>query len=618
MNIFKSSKAKLSLPTMYSATCLVLPITVTFQGLLEIAVPAVTSAIVLTLTALIVGLAFQLSLYCYRTLHSRGFIIILLLSIPFFSAIKLFMIRTATHREITWNVDWRMALSLANSARHDPTGRTALDYSGISPSYPATPTIIAGHLDAVVPQGIDFMLFLVIPVTAITSLILLVWTLGGLYGINQSRRVFVPILTLCIPYVGHSHFISTEKLEQLLRSFLLNPTLMIGTLYAISIIFSGLHLIVLHRASHLMGFFVTLVVNVALLETKPQFIPYFLVSVLVVLLTISKEKLSNICSKFIIVTGVSALLVFALRPKNIELEMKLFLEQTIWQVVFLGLLFLTIVSFFFKYALPRRQDSPFNAFLLVSSLTTIVGIFNIVISFSSKNQEYNQLRQKIQPGFTEFSLDGDIKQGFIILYIVNVVFLCLVIGRYLRLLSLNMLVVLSIFLMAPKIHADMGVILRPHTGYEFADTTDLLEILRLIPTDELIIVNDIADPSDNFRRPGRGEYWSSMTSHTFFLSSLLPNALNASDFEFRYRLVRSFFSSKPNSDDLQSLRLHGIRWILVNKRCAPNWLNSVEPWAESINFSLFDVKQFAASEAQHVFGAVSRSQRLLYGTAACL
>ncbi len=114
--------------------------------------------------------------------------------------------------------------------------------------------------------------------------------------------------------------------------------------------------------------------------------------------------------------------------------------------------------------------------------------------------------------------------------------------------------------------------LAPASVNEAVEDRDLRRVLAAVPVEgSILLSSDIADPAENYHSAHLALHLPATAGHTFYLSNvrfvnwLLPDAVE------RVRLARVFFGSEWSEWHIQFLAAAGITHVLLHDRCPPNW-----------------------------------------------
>lgn len=561
----------------------------------------------------------------YKALSMKSSILHgILLIVIVMSSVLLFLVRLRNeHRYTTWNVDWRMAQSLANSAVVDPSGRSTLDYAFIETSYHTGSSVFAGHVSYFFPFLQDYVLFAFYPLSAIFAIFIFSKSLADFYAFKASLPLLVTIIVLVTPYIGFQWRLSRANFSTLFSSFLINPTLMVGTVHAISLIFLSLYLMLVCKKNINFQLSLILIGSISLLDVKPQFIlPFLVLSISTLLLFRSLTP-----------TILSIAILFGFLPTIFYTQV---LDNSSQPSFGLGLLSygsfgtfslnaLTGLTslFFIILILKKKEFSAIHNFLTFTILVYLFlkSLFNAV-GFYAASPDYIEVRTFSNPGFTPESVDSDVKQGFIVIQIFSVLVGSLyVLSRVLTIRTIR-IVLLLILLSTIQVKTVFAVntYLHPESGYEYFNAGELKLFLEEVPSSTLLIVNDFNDPAENFRRPDRGTYWSSLSLHKFYISSFLPTGSSDMNYLNRYRRIHDFFSSLPSNDDISHLKSIGVEYALVHKRCLPFWMGLIRPQFETDTYGLFSLQDFKRADLSSLNRSLvlEKNQKKIYGISKCL
>ena len=125
--------------------------------------------------------------------------------------------------------------------------------------------------------------------------------------------------------------------------------------------------------------------------------------------------------------------------------------------------------------------------------------------------------------------------------------------------------------------------IHPELGYEAVEENDLKLALGAIPIENSIVISsDIADPAQNYARPGNAPLLAAYSGHGMYLSELRWLNWLRPDAPDRLENLRVFFGSDWSPWHAAWLRQHGITYVLVDDRCPPAWLGDPSLTLETV------------------------------------
>jgi hypothetical protein len=606
----------------FAASVLLLGFTIAIQRLAHWSLPELNTGLIFTLLAIQILLGLCTALYFFKSSLIEKFVIVGVCSASL-SAVALFIVRsTSLHSEVSWNVDWRNALSSANSYTIDATGASQLDYFGSSDGYHSGASLLAGHYAQTTGFEPDLVLFFVVPLSALTSICLLGIQIARRFSSLAKCRLQVLLPALFIPYPGLTFSPNKEEFRFLISSFLINHELMINSMFGIATVCCGLFMI-LHRKKVQEIHLSACISLIALIYIKPQYIPMAALLFIVLFIIVFPK---NVLWSHLLVVISFGLLPSALISYRQNSKLALdwdFAADSISSTTWAGIILIVLLSTFVainRAGNERYLDSREQPILLFLAFSIFLVVLSNFLVFRIDSQEYLSVRNLAGGNLDATSIDRDIKQGFILLFISCLLIsgvLCVSLTKsnsgMMRLVVLALVPVLLV-----KVIATCVLVLKPIHGYEYVDLKFLNQILIEVPDNSMVLVNDMNDPAEDFRRPGRGEYWSSLGMDRFFFSSIVPNATSDDGAVTRFRMLQTFFSTIPNSQQIDLLKRLGVESVVINLRCLPYWYGRIAPHYWNKEFAFYMLSDFDDIYQNHFPVHRPQKQTLVRGKGQCI
>jgi hypothetical protein len=233
--------------------------------------------------------------------------------------------------------------------------------------------------------------------------------------------------------------------------------------------------------------------------------------------------------------------------------------------------------------------------------------------------ERMQIFQRTEPGG-----DSDFNQGLILLFVlVAILFLMLIPTLNIR-ISIAVKAV-CIFLIVSSIFRIMYSVpsfLDPaKSGYEAVNLAPLRQVLAEAEkrtNKPKFLVNDFVDPAEDYRRNGSGMYWSSVGIGQFYLSDINTFHYLAPDVEKRLVNTRFFFNSRISDFHSKFIKSAEIDFIVINKRCLPNWFFETSPIFSNSEYALISPESFSHDNYQKLDSKNNNSQVRNFGNSPCI
>jgi hypothetical protein len=126
------------------------------------------------------------------------------------------------------------------------------------------------------------------------------------------------------------------------------------------------------------------------------------------------------------------------------------------------------------------------------------------------------------------------------------------------------------------------------------------------------------DPAEEYRRNGSGMYWSSVGIGEFYLSDIKTFHFLAPDVEERLVNTNFFFNSHISDFHSKFIKSAEIDFIVINKRCLPNWFFETRPIFSNSEYALISPESFSPDNYQKNYPKNNNSQVRKFGTSPCM
>lgn len=544
----------------------------------------------LLLCSLLIGLPYRFFNVILKVIQNgkmKGWIISSVSISHLIFACSLGIVRQIPKNEdIVWGIDNRMFLSRAYKFFRFGNQEDSLSYFGYDYKYHAMPSYMSAQLDRHLQIPLDMTLFLILPILAYITIFVVVFEISKSYGLTNVESGVISILFCSISYLN--------SVSQIIR--LSNPLISIDTMpnteLAIAVILCAIRLTLIYGAR---AFTWLTILGFSLVAIKPQFIPFYWLIVIVIHLLIPKKISKKLLSLNITACLLSLFIQVLYNYGNIQAEYSLtfispdFLNFLKNNSIVIGcwicLVALQIVT--------KSKSNP-KIHLLLCSYLLLRLLFDIMY-FNATGPTQKLLKQYLN---LEASGDSDFDQGFILLYLAVFLAVIIILSSSIRpeLKNLHHAVVIAILfgLAGARLFIIAPALTTPEVyGKEPINLRPLHELLKSTRAENpVFLVNDVSDPTENYRRYGSGMYWSSLGIGQFYLSDIQTGHFLAPDIEKRKRNVTKFFNSEISRWHSSFLKKEGIEYVLINKRCEPSWLNKVKFLSSNEKFVLVAKDEF--------------------------
>ena len=173
-----------------------------------------------------------------------------------------------------------------------------------------------------------------------------------------------------------------------------------------------------------------------------------------------------------------------------------------------------------------------------------------------------------------------------------------------------------------RVTTSVNVFLDPsNRGYEAVNLASLREVLMQAAKrieKPKFLVNDFVDPAESYRRNGSGMYWSSLGIGKFYLSDINTFHFLAPDVEERLAKNKYFFNSRISDFHTNLIDSEDIDFVVINKRCIPDWLSETRPIFSNSEFALIAASAFSRDGKLGLRTEDKVSQIKKFGESPCL
>jgi len=537
-------------------------------------IPMLGFITVLLLCSLIIGLAYRYFSIFWAVIQNgkiRGWIIAFISISHLIFACSLGIVRLLPRNEhIVWGIDNRMFLSRAYKFLQFGNQEDSLSYIGFDYKYHAMPSYMSAQLDRYLHIPPDMTLFLILPILTYITIFVVVFEISKSYGLTKLESGVISILICSINYLN--------SVSQIIK--LSNPLISIDTMpnteLAIAVILCAIRLTLINGAR---AFIWLTVLGFSLVAIKPQFIPFYWLIVIVIHLLIPKKISKKLLYLHVTACLLSLLIQVLYNSGNIQAEYSLTLISPDFlnflkgnSIVIGSWICLVAVQRVYKSNSNSKIHFLFCSYLLLRLLFDIM-YFNVTGSTQVLLRQYLKLKT---------SGDSDFDQGFILLYLAIFLAVVIILSMSIRpeLKNFHHAVVIVILLgvVGVRLFVMIPALTNPESyGKESVNLRPLHQLLKSTRAENpVFLVNDVSDPTENYRRYGSGMYWSSLGFGQFYLSDIATGHFLAPDIEMRKRNVTKFFNSELSRWHYSFLKKEGIEYVLINKRCEPSWMNKVK------------------------------------------
>ena len=516
------------------------------------------------------------------------------------------------YRYLTWHTDSRFTQSHAFSIFRYGTLAESLNFQGKEFVYHASPSqLLASTMEVFDANSfvITLVLYLLIPFLAFMQLLSFFTTLSKHFGLTWASQLLVSGLVLLIPYNKNLQLGWTKDI---LKTNLLDARFMTHTFAGIAIAYSVFLIALLGNLR--IQLIALLLGGVAMIQTKPQYLPimivvYFLIDMGLAHFTDKINKPGRqIITKFAVIS-IILLVTFSWRSPSEHIQVIKFVPFKIERfLVFntMPLLALGAVAcvWLFCYqnckVLPCRRTFSLVTLCLILFYLSMRAILDVV-EFRVDDIAVNRLRL-LDSSITRTFSDESFDQGMILIFIFVVFILAIwTIKVFKKIVWERVLLIILVALLGGHTFHYQAWASQPEIrGVSSYNAKNLVGILQGVEElGSLILVNDLTDPSDDYKRSGRGSYWSSQGTWQFFLSTWSDGHYNSMQAERRLRYVKRFFNSDISQWHYEFLVSHGISHVILNNRCMPVWAEDLVPISQNEEFTLFGVNSFSEFKPQN-------------------
>ena len=545
---------------------------------------------------------------------------------------------------ITWNVDYRYHLMHAQSLIAAEGPGSLLVASGIPINYHIGPAGIAASLKAGLNIPIELTSFSLVPAVSLISLLIGLTVLFVRLGIAESIAVGSIGITLAFPFLhrGGGDFTAVALQQGTFlgalftdyTSWYFSPSLMLNSFFAFGILGSALTLLLTNQR-----FAPAILSGLAfgsVMATKPQVA--ILAPVILILIGLSmrfghgfvRRSVLIAITTSTIVNLVTIMAFLGLGKSTMGLSgLQISPSRNVSSDLFLfhlggpgGFVVLTAlgIGLFRLFKHRRMWQSP--QILTPSIFSLGIGVTIIAAVSTLTFFRFNAPSDDIgSASFTAAFLQG---LPLITLLCAALIFAQVLSGHFgskrlvrATLISLNLL---GLLLQNTQM---VKTVIEPERGYEFVDSFPVVAALEGLDSKHLLIVSDLAEPAQNFLRPGDAHYIPAATGADFWIAAFRYELAANSEAQRRVRLAEKFFSTNWSAWHMDFLKETGVTHALISPRCHPVWFqpddgkedNGVLS-ADWVLLSLNDMKSIGAGgpERNNEFSPLEPA----YGLSSCL
>lgn len=537
------------------------------------------------------------------------------------SAIGLGIIQLSSNfRDLSWNVDSRLFLSQSYSYIDHGNSYNSNSYLGFDMQYHASPSYIAAQIYNYLAINPNITLFILIPFLTLLTIYLFGELLLRKSGLSSQYATFGAVILVNISYI------TSVSQRQKINSPLVSSELMLNSQLAIAVVLATVGIQTINRRGKNLFILAGLI---SLVTLKPQYIPFAAIILAVFsvirLPVINFKAILKECLPVLVNTilAVSILLYFTmskLGPNYIAkftgIDVDYFLKTYLLILVFA----LVLLIFLKIREVSLANTKVLQLFLLICFYLS----FKLVLDFikfepSETTLEKMQIFQPSKP-----SGDSDFNQGLILFYIM-IPILVMILVPSLKLQkekAVRVVCIILILLSLFRVTTSVNVFLDPsNRGYEAVNLASLREVLMQAAKrieKPKFLVNDFVDPAESYRRNGSGMYWSSLGIGKFYLSDINTFHFLAPDVEERLAKNKYFFNSRISDFHTNLIDSEDIDFVVINKRCIPDWLSETRPIFSNSEFALIAASAFSRDGKLGLRTEDKVSQIKKFGESPCL
>lgn len=541
------------------------------------------------------------------------------LSTSLLFALGLGLIRlNSKYRDVTWNVDSRLFLSQAYSFISHGNSNSSNSYFGFDIQYHATPSYISAQIYKFFGIDPSIILFLAVPMVTVTAIYFFTKSIFKERGFSQVNSGIGALIVMSISYVT-----SVSQRDKLLAP-LINNEVMLNAQLAIAVVVATTNL---HLKSVTGKHSLTILGIVSLWNLKPQYIPFAIVFLLVLTIIRLPDRDLKIVLRtifpIILTSALAISLIYPLSKSELNPEYSIsFVNLSVSDFLKSNMMLASIIPIHLVMIAFQKTQISYRKLLDVYLVIGVFLLCRLMLDVISFEPSFAVLRKMQVLQETKPSGDSDFNQGLILLFILIAVSAVIAFSEIeLRLANLQkavclLLISLSLF----RISFAAPTIARPSiNGYEATDLASLRQVLTQAERrifKPRILVNDFSDPAEDYRRNGSGMYWSSLGIGEFYLSDINTFHFLAPDIKSRLKNTKKFFSTPISDFQINFINSNKIDFIVINKRCTPNWYPDVDKIVSTSGFALIDAKAIKVQKFHNK--SIFSNQSLLFGKAPCI
>jgi hypothetical protein len=495
---------------------------------------------------------------------------------------------------LTWNIDHRYALNLAQAIARTGGVNQALDFAGIPLGYHVASAWLAGAFARVFDSGMTEMLFGVIPLLCVLSAALGIYCLLRQLDLPTPYAVLAAGVSLTVP-AENLWLLASQAPGRLLNpeTWLFSCHLIYNSLMGLSVGLCSCVLLV-RRTSGFFGLLAGAAGLASVVEIKPQYFIGFGLFIGVLSLwrlhdtdrTFARRTRLLFAASLALVLGVwmrssfpGKENVFGAPVMRDPLIARRAAGYEVVQPYGVFLIAGLLVSYFRerKLTIPRpRKVGPTEIVLAAGVAYAALLGFLMFFTFPVR-PEIVQRSLYLEVGSNPRSEVYNLLQVLVPLRLLLTAGACgtllWLVAPSVRRSRMIVLVFIALMVLLPVPYISYGFVY-PDKGYEAADEPDLYYILQRVDLGgELLISSDLGDPAEDYSRPLRAIDLTAYGGRQFYLSDVSYMHWVRPEAAERLDNVKAFFQSAWSDWHTSWLKTAGITHVLIHDRCVPSWSN---------------------------------------------
>ena len=519
-----------------------------------------------------------------------------------------------------WDLDLLTFGAIANSIETFGGIQNNLGIVGDPIRYHTAPSFVIASLKHMLPVDIVDISIMVEILFSLTLILLVMFVVGTFFKTFKFATTSA-LITLNLPF-----FSFRDDFRIFISDIISTPSFtfdaMLGVLVGINVL---LVYLIVPRTSLVAEVFLSFIIMICLIETKPQFIPLIAVIMVWRLVLLQKSWMKSLFT--IAFLGIAFLLysqslsssrygiqtTFEFGLPAVDFSAYVFRIAKGGPLVLAVFLIIFLMTKRFLFAKLPSSNSLYLVFCglaLVSTFQVLTDLIQISI-VTPKENEWIDLS----------SLNANDEQ---LLYPISLVALLFMVIVFVDSLSELILLALIPFVLFFSISTPFLIIdyLNENRNTEdFADLSILNEAIRAIPSTGLILTNDFAYPAKNYARSNQGDFLNLHSENPFYLT-MPANVHQSPLLTERLANVNRFFGSEFSTEHVSFIEENDVDFLLISRRCDTPVMLDEKLYTYLIysnsGYLIFDLRKLSLNDFLELSERTAMiGQKVMFGISSC-